>query len=270
MTALAPDNPVGQLVADDPRRARLLERLGIDYCCGGRAPLDHACRQKGLDVEAVLHQLAVAELEAPPDGHGGFDASSARMVELIDHIVSTHHAYLWRELPRLSALAGRVVGAHGARHPELREVRAVFDSLKDELKFHMLKEEKVLFPMIARLDVAAGMPPVQDSSVMRAIRMMEHEHGDAGAALARLGALTDGYAPPADACPTYRTLLDGLAELDADLHLHIHEENNILFPRACAAEGFWTLRPGRNDCKGSSSTPLVSMQPGRGREELAR
>jgi regulator of cell morphogenesis and NO signaling len=236
MMTLNPETLVGQLVADDPRRARLFERLGIDYCCGGQAPLDHACRQKGLDVTTVLRQLALAELEDLYDGHGEFDASSARMAELIDHIVTTHHAYLRRELPRLRALVGQVVGPHGLRHPELREVRDVFDSLQDDLKFHILKEEKILFPAIARLDAATDVPPIEGSSVIVAIGVMEHEHGDAGAALARLRVLTDGYTPPADACATYRALLDGLAELEADLHLHIHEENNILFPRARAAQ----------------------------------
>jgi regulator of cell morphogenesis and NO signaling len=102
--------------------------------------------------------------------------------------------------------------------------------------FHLLKEEKVLFPVIQRLEAAAEMPELHCGSVINAIRVMEHEHDDAGAALARLRALTDRYTPPGDACPTYRALLEGLAELEADLHRHIHEENNVLFPRARAAE----------------------------------
>jgi regulator of cell morphogenesis and NO signaling len=228
--------PVGQLVAEDPRRARLFERLGIDYCCKGQAPLDRACRDKGLDIAAVLRQLAAGTAE-PPDGeHGPFDAATITMRELIDHIVTIHHAYLYRELPRLAALAGQVVGPHGIRHPELREVRDVFDALKDDLKSHMIEEETVVFPILARLEAEIeGFE--SHGGVEDPIRVMEHEHDDAGAALARLRALTGGYTPPADACPTYRALLAGLAELEADLHVHIHEENNILFPRARAAEG---------------------------------
>jgi regulator of cell morphogenesis and NO signaling len=239
MTTLTPEIPVGQLVAEDPRRARLFERLGIDYCCRGRAPLDRACREKGLDVAAVLRQLATGEDEAEPqdDEHESFGRATATMGELIDHLVTTHHAYLYRELPRLAELAGRVVDAHGNRHPELRELRDIFKSLKDELRFHMLKEEKILFPIIARLEVAMEAPELYCGSVEKPILVMEHEHDDAGAALARLRALTDGYTPPPDACATYRALLDGLAGLEADLHVHIHEENNILFPRARAAEG---------------------------------
>jgi regulator of cell morphogenesis and NO signaling len=158
------------------------------------------------------------------------------MVEMIDHIVATHHAYLRRELPRLTALAGLVFGAHGSRHPELKELCGIFDSLREELLLHMLKEEKVLFPIIARLEGASEIPQFHCGSVMNPIRAMEHEHDDAGAALARLREIAGGYIPPADACPSYRALLEGLAELERDLHLHIHEENNVLFPRARAAE----------------------------------
>lgn len=232
MTAITPEMPVGQLVAEDPSRARLFERLGIDYCCKGRAPLDRACRDRGLDVAAVLRQLAAGAAE-PADGeHGPFDASTITMHELIDHIVTVHHAYLYRELPRLAALAGQVVGPHGIRHPELREVRDVLGALKDDLKSHMLEEEAIVFPILARLE-----SPESHRVVENPIRVMEHEHDDVGAALARLRALTCGYTPPADACPTYRALLAGLAELEADLHRHIHEENNILFPRARALAG---------------------------------
>jgi regulator of cell morphogenesis and NO signaling len=239
MTSPSPETPVGQLVAEDPRRARLFERLGIDYCCGGCALLYRACREKGLDVAAVLRQLAGGEDQADlqQDEHVPCGGATAAMGELIDHIVTIHHAYLHRELPRLADLAGRVVDAHGNRHPELRELRDVFEALKDELRFHMLKEEKILFPIIARLDAAMEEPESYCGSVRNPILVMEHEHDDAGAAVARLRALTDGYTAPPDACPTYRALVEGLAALETDLHLHIHEENNILFPRARAAEG---------------------------------
>jgi regulator of cell morphogenesis and NO signaling len=234
MTILNSETPVGQLVADRPARARVFERLGIDYCCGGKMPLDQACRDKGLDVAGVVREL---ELPGADDaGHDAFDASRATMSELVDHIVASHHGFLQRELPRLAMLADQVKAAHGSNHPELHELLAVLDGLKEELSFHMLKEEKILFPIIKQLETATEMPQFHCGSVINPIAVMEHEHADTGGALARLRSLTGGYAPPADACPTYCALLDGLAELESDLHRHIHEENNILFPRAHAAE----------------------------------
>jgi regulator of cell morphogenesis and NO signaling len=225
---------IGQWVAERPSRSHIFEDLGLDYCCGGATPLDRACREKGLDVTTVLRTFGADEV--PSAEHDRFDGVSITMGKLIDHIVAKHHDYLRRALPRLAALADQVVGAHEARHPELREIRVVLVLLKEELMLHLLKEEKVLFPMINQIESAMEMPRFPCGSVTNPICVMEHEHEDAGSALARLRELTGGYTPPADACATYRALLDGLAELEADLHLHIHEENNLLFPRARAAE----------------------------------
>lgn len=239
MCMIDPRTPVGRLVAEQPGRAEVLDRYGIDYCCGGKRPLERACREKALDIEAVVWDLAVADAQA--DSVETFDAMRATMAELVDHIVATHHKYLRRELPRLAAHMSKVATVHEA-HPELIEARDVFAGLKEELEAHMLKEEEVLFPMIKQLEGATVLPQLPCGRVIRPIVVMEHEHAEAGAALARLRALTDGYTPPDWACATYRALLAGLARLESDLHRHIHEENNILFPRACDAEAALLLR----------------------------
>lgn len=233
MTTLDEKVTVGELVRERPARARVFERLGIDYCCGGKMPLERACRAGGLDLARVLRELA--EEDARPEVDP-VDWSTTTMGALADHIEATHHAFLRRELPRLEHLAEKVTAAHADRHPELREVRAVLSGLKVEMESHMLKEERVLFPMVRLLDGATAPPQFPCGSVAYPIAAMEHEHDDAGAALARLRSLTGGYTPPADACNSYHALLDGLADLEADLHLHVHKENNILFPRACDAE----------------------------------
>jgi regulator of cell morphogenesis and NO signaling len=229
------DTPVGQLVAERPGRARVLERFGIDYCCGGRTPLAQACAERGLDVVEVLRELASDDPRGlePVRDDGTTDAT---MGQLADRIVATHHAYLRRELPRLAGLMAKVADAHANRHPELRGLHHVFGELKDELEHHMLKEEKVLFPIIKQLEAATAMPRLHCGSVNNPILVMEHEHASAGSALQRMRALTGGFKPPGDACATYRALLHGLADLEMDLHRHIHKENNILFPRASALE----------------------------------
>jgi regulator of cell morphogenesis and NO signaling len=234
MITFDPSMAVGRLVSEWPGGARVLDRLGIDYCCGGRVPLARACAARGLDCAEVLKELEACEARAAEAETGDWLPGTSS--GLADVIVATHHAYLRRELPRLSALSAKVAEAHGGRHPELCEVRDVVGALKRDLETHMLKEEWVLFPMIRRQEeaIAAGEAPL--GGIAEVVRAMEHEHEGAGAAVARLRALTNGYEPPGDACGSYRSLLSRLAELEVDLHHHIHKENNILFPEAIEAD----------------------------------
>jgi regulator of cell morphogenesis and NO signaling len=159
---------------------------------------------------------------------------------LIERILGRHHNYLRVHLPQLDSMMARVVAAHSARHEELLSVREVFGGLQGELLTHMMKEERVLFPFIIELEQAAqdgrAAAEFHCGSVGNPIAVMEDEHASAGQALWLIRRLTDGYRPPGDACETYRALLAGLKELEADLHLHIHLENNVLFPRAAALE----------------------------------
>jgi regulator of cell morphogenesis and NO signaling len=233
MNALA-NRTVGEMVAERPTRARVFERLGIDYCCGGKQPLETACRQKGLDAALVAEELAAFEQSDQSPAEPGW--INSRLTDLIDHILTTHHVYLKRELPRLYEIVDKVVAAHGANHPELADVRHTFAMLKAELDEHMIKEENILFPTIVAMETGRQ-GPLHCGGIDRPIAVMEHEHDSAGRALATLRQLTHDYRAPDDACNTYRVMLSSLAELEADLHQHISKENNILFPRSMQLAG---------------------------------
>jgi regulator of cell morphogenesis and NO signaling len=224
MNGLDPRRTVGELVAERPGRSRVFEEFRIDYCCGGRRPLEEACEEAGVEADRVLNALRDADATRPDTSERKWVGAGS--AELIQHILSVHHDFLRRELPRLDGLIEKVVEAHGPNHPELSEVRATFLALRDELQSHMAKEENVLFPAIVRAEPGASPGPFDGP-----ISVMEHEHAAAGRAMESLRSLTGDYTPPADACNTYRAMLDGLIEFERDLHQHIHEENNILFPR---------------------------------------
>ncbi len=232
MLALTESMTVGQIVARHPQTARVLESLGLDYCCGGKRPLAEACRAKGLDSAAVVSQLEEALAEPSPER----DWTSATMTALADHIEQTHHEYLRRELPRTTMLLKKVSGVHGDRHPELNELVPVFTGFCRELYDHMMKEERMLFPWLRRLEAGAPKAQLPGWSVSGPVSCMMHEHDDAGDALARMRELTQDFTPPEDACGTYRALYSALAELEQDMHRHVHKENNILFPKAISAE----------------------------------
>ncbi|MGD8395636.1 MAG: iron-sulfur cluster repair di-iron protein [Candidatus Eiseniibacteriota bacterium] len=231
------DTRVGDLVSERVGRSEVFERLGIDYCCGGARTLGEAARQVGLEPDEVAEALAASDRAAvagaPQDST---DWRSATLTALTNHIVETHHAYMKRQLPRVGELMDKVLAAHRERHPELADVANVLAGLRTEIDMHLAKEEQVLFPLIQEMEATGEAGHGHCGSVRNPIAVMEHEHDHAGSALARLRQLTDGYTPPADACATYRALLDALAEMEGDLHRHIHKENNILHPRATQLE----------------------------------
>ena len=217
---------LGELVAEAPARAVVLDRLGLDYCCHGQRSLADACADAGLAVDVVTAELDTAGPQ--PADH------PTEPTALADHIEATHHAYLHAELPALDALATKVAGVHGERHPELTEVHRLVVALRADLEPHLLKEERVLFPAIRALVDGAREFPF--GTVQNPIRMMSMEHDRAGELLASLRDVTGGYRVPDDGCASYRSLYERLAALEADTHRHIHLENNVLFPAAVALE----------------------------------
>lgn len=221
---------VGQLVADRPSRSRVFEQYGIDYCCGGKKPLAQACADRGLDAAVVLGDLAAADRA----GDAGRSWAGASLAELTEHLVATHHAYLWQELPRLTALAERVAARHGAQHPAYLELRELFGRFRAELEVHLRREEEGLFPTCRHLDEHDVPTTDTVASLERALRLLEYDHDEAGAALSQIRTLAGGFIPPPGACTAQRALLARLADLESDLHRHVHLENHVLFPRLVA------------------------------------
>ncbi len=226
---------VREIAVEMPHATRVFEKYGIDYCCGGAKTLEQACAAANLRVDTVLQSL-----EAPAPAAANQEWSGGPLGALIRHIVDTHHTYVKSETPRLEALIAKVCGVHGKNHPELPEVQKVFSGLGAELSMHMMKEENILFPYLTRMEQAiqSGHPGIRPpfGTVENPIHMMMMEHDSAGDALRELRRLTSDYAAPADACISYQTLYKALADFEADLHQHIHLENNILFPRAVEME----------------------------------
>ena len=227
MAAVSTSTTVAELVVDRPGRARLFEQLGVDYCCGGKRSLGEACESRGLDPDTVV---ALLNADLAGDGAPATDWSQAPLGELCDHIVGAHHGFLRRELPRLSTLWEKVERAHGAESPAAQGIRTTFEQLRAELEQHTAEEEQTVFPRLRALDDTGSL----DEPFAAELGRLEQEHESAGALLARLEELTSGYDLDRALCNTHRAAIDGLHELERDLHEHIHEENNILFPRALA------------------------------------
>jgi regulator of cell morphogenesis and NO signaling len=234
MTEPLTTTTVGDIVATDFRTAGIFDQFGIDFCCGGRLSLADACRAAVVDAAIVIRALG----SLPPAGADDQNAAQWPAERLIDHIVSTHHAYVRITMPRVADYLAELEEVHGAHHPELARVRAAFADVSAELLQHMVKEEQVLFPYIAELAARGGCghSPSPFGTVENPIRMMEREHREAADGLRAIRELTAGYTAPADGCATYAVCMAELARFENDLHRHVHLENNVLFPKAIELE----------------------------------
>jgi regulator of cell morphogenesis and NO signaling len=229
MSSIAPTASLAELAAEQPARTRLFERLHLDYCCGGSRSLAAACADRGLDAATVARLLDAIEGEASAvDPVEDRDWRRAGIAELCDHIVSVHHERLRAELPRIAGLLATVVRVHGEGRPELEITERAFAVLRAELEPHLAEEEEYLFPACRAL---AGEAAGASDFDVSALERHRAEHAGVGSGLAALRELAGGYDDAEALCSTHRALLAALRDFESDLHRHVHEENNLLFPR---------------------------------------
>ncbi|HOX36807.1 MAG TPA: iron-sulfur cluster repair di-iron protein [Candidatus Brocadiia bacterium] len=228
---------VGSIAVRSNRARKALEDLGIDYCCGGNISLAEAARKAGIKQYELVDRLAVELAKSEAADAEEREWTVAPPEDLIEYVLSAHHAYMKTVLPRIKSLLERVLRAHGPAHGDvLTPLDRIFRRLSAEITEHLYKEEEILFPLMRREAEAAhsgkARPFCPCGTVANPIRQMQFEHDNAGEALRRMRDITHGYALPPDACPSFKALYDELQAMEKDLHEHIHLENNILFPRA--------------------------------------
>lgn len=228
---------IGQYVADDFRTAAIFSKYKIDFCCNGNRTVEEACDKKGIDSNQLMDELNQV---LNSKGAETIDYKSWPLDLLAEYIEKKHHRYVEEKTPVLRQFLDKLCRVHGERHPELFKINELFTASAGELASHMKKEELILFPFIkkmvnAKLEDQTVQSP-QFGTVENPIAMMMEEHDNEGARFREIDALTNNYTPPADACNTYKVTFAMLEEFEKDLHLHIHLENNILFPEAIKLE----------------------------------
>lgn len=220
---------IGQIVADDFRAAAIFKKVGIDFCCGGNQTIEQACKGKRINIDELYNELAVLSSSLPGESH---DFKNWNLGFLADYIVNTHHQYVLRTLPDLVSYTEKIGEVHGLSHPELLEVMNLFAQINKELLQHLKNEEETLFPAIKEV-LKSGSAEAK-ATIISEISRMTGEHEFAGGAMDRINHITHGYQLPDDACNTYKVTFKLLEQFEDDLHIHVHLENNILFPKALA------------------------------------
>jgi len=229
------NNVIGELVAEDYRAAEVFAKYGIDFCCKGNLTLQNVCEKKKINSEALIRDLE--EITRPAD-NSVIDYQAWPIDLLADYIEKKHHRYVQDKTPAIQQYLTKVTQVHGGAHPELAEILASFNESVQMLAAHMKKEELILFPYIRKMAVANENEHFipHFGSVENPIAMMKEEHSVEGDRFRRISELSNNYLPPNDACNTFRVAYALLKEFENDLHLHIHLENNILFPKAIKME----------------------------------
>jgi len=229
---------IREIVSTQSSAAAVLQRFDIDLCSHADEPLKEACAELQLSVDQVLEKLADAA--SSEQGAVIADFSNYSLGRLIQHIVRTHHQYVRRELPRMSEMAQKVAGKHGNRVPEMKRIGELVMELSSEMFAHFEKEEQILFPFITGMEqgLSVSCAPFHAcfESLARPVAMMVMEHGMAESRMAEIHDMTNGFAPPDWACPTFNAFYAGLKEFAANLREHVSLENDILFPRAIKLE----------------------------------
>jgi len=227
MNKVLEDNlTVGEIVTNDFRTATIFKNAGIDFCCGGKQTLAQACSDKNIDQQELEKELSgLTDHGFPSHNFKDWDPAF-----LSDYIVNTHHKFVMKHLPELLFYTDKIATVHGNNHSELVEVAKIFEEINKELRQHLKNEEEVLFPAIKE---TMNQPSEKSKETIKSeIERMFGEHDFAGGAMEKINRLTGNYRIPEDACKTYEVTLKLLQQFEDDLHVHVHLENNILFPKA--------------------------------------
>ncbi|WP_452601330.1 iron-sulfur cluster repair di-iron protein [Pontimicrobium sp. MEBiC06410] len=229
---IANKKTVADFVTENIKTADVFKKHGIDFCCGGGITIEKACAKNNVDQSLLEQEL----LDVTKIIDRAYDYDSWSLTFLIDHIINVHHTYVKESLPILSQYANKVAKVHGSHYPKLVTVNKLFHEVANELLAHLQKEERVLFPYIKQMEANNTSSSSPFGSVNNPIKMMEHEHENAGGIFKEIAVLTNNYMPPEGACNTFKALYAKLQEFEEDLHKHIHLENNILHPKAILLE----------------------------------
>ena len=226
--SITADTLVKDIVNELPKTSDVFKKNRIDFCCGGNIPLTQAVEQNNLDMDQLLEELKVV-FEKSGSADTDLEVwTTSDSNTILDHVISQYHRVTEEELAQLSPYVTKVSRVHGDNHPELLKVYELFYEFKKEMLEHMEKEEAVVFPLIRAL--SDNTVENREEAIAMIIEL-EKEHDHAGEILRQIRAVTADFELPLDACGTYRLVYKRLEDLEGLTFMHVHLENNILFPR---------------------------------------
>jgi regulator of cell morphogenesis and NO signaling len=236
---IEPTSFVTDIVTHDYRTADVFRKYNIDFCCGGKWPLDVVCQNRNIETNDVINELKKVVRQSTSNAAIDFDKWDIDF--LSDYILNVHHRYLDKALPGLKQQVKKFLDGHRKKFPELVEMEEIIDRFLKEIPPHMKQEEEIFFPYIKQIHHAHKHHESYARLLIRTLRkpleeVMIKEHEITGRNLDKLRTITNNYTPPENSCITHKVTFSKLKEFDSDLVQHIHLESNILFPKAISME----------------------------------
>ena len=232
---------LGAIAVNDINKALIFKKYGLNFCCEGKKTIKDACAEKGIDPAIVEAELKQAD-SSKKDTKLAYDDWNLDF--LVDYIVNTHHTFVHKRLPDLKFYAQKVTRKHGHEHQELESIYKLVLKVDEELLAHLDKEENGLFIYIKEMVQASKNTDIKLDSLKATISnpmnvlvdSQEKIHDQISEYFEEIKKLSSNYTLPADACGSYNLFYRLLKEFEDDLTLHVHLENNILFPKALLLE----------------------------------
>lgn len=230
------DKSLAQIVINDLGSAEVLEKYSLDFSCKGSKTLRQACMERSIKVEKVAAELKCARAEEGTST-GILPFEKLSLASLTDYIVHTHHDYLREQLPRMRRELEKIADAALEPATVIDRIREAFGRLELELMRHLGTEENILFNRVREIEfLASGCNPHPENAgpamlqAPVALMLEQHEYSD--------GLMLDLMKECLDLIREFpqgwklQKFHQSLRQLEADIHIHMHLENNILFPRA--------------------------------------
>lgn len=230
------DTIIGDIVKENYKTAQVFDRNNIDFCCGGAISLAEACVKSKTDMDSMLRELEVMMMVNDPDSAY---INGLELDELCDYIEKRHHSYVSQSIPFLQQKLQKLCDVHGEHHPELFQIRELFEGAAGNLSAHMKKEELIVFPFIQKMlkfKKGNGDAKIDSGEFSETMKTLDAEHQTEGERFEKISDLSNEYSCPPDGCNTFKITYQTLKDFEEDLHRHVHLENNVLFKKALALE----------------------------------
>lgn len=224
---LTKSDTVAKIVTTNIESASIFNEYGINFYSKGNMTLEEACNDGKVPITSLVEDLS--QLEAISTRPKHFAEMSTK--RLSDLILLRHHRFAEKKLIFIKHTLAKTIHTNESEQANLQLIKNAFEKLSEYLVAHMQYQEEIVFPVITMM---GGQKAISPSSFMILIKPLGSLGREIEKELENLRivvrAARNGCIKPENRS-IYATINDATMVLENDLKVHMHLENNILFPK---------------------------------------